>query len=559
MASKLNISCGSCGYEDISKNAKKWCTICEEGFCGECEKYHKSMKLSRDHKMISIEDYRQIENISVNLNCEIHGKKLDLYCKKHDIAVCVVCIPSDHKFCSSSDIISIDDASKNAKQSTSLLDLEGTISATIDNVKHCIKDREIALKNVDQDEQTIRKTITDTRKNINEYLDKLERKLLLELKSKHENCKSKVVKILNQLKQMEKEVEKLKEQTLQMKRFASDLQVFLGTRQLNQAVCTKIGSLTEEIKDYTNNNMEIEVHRVIGSLENEIKQFGEIRVIEAMVNLQLKDAKTDQAQIQIHGLSQNIQNVSLQLKQKFDIQGSDNAITGCIVLPDDRILIADYWESSKLKEYNNNGQHIRDIPTSNEPFSLTAIDTDRIAVTYGFKEYLEIINTTGNGERKKVQCSNYCWGISYQDQKLYVIVLRQGIVVMDLNGTTLNTIDINVLRVYNITTTSDRIYYTDEDSNTVHCCSMTGHEIWVFKDQSISEPRGLSVDSNQNVFVVGQTSKNLTLIQNDGKDSKVLLTDRDGLQCPSAVHYNNQKKIICFGYKKGSVVLYQVS
>ncbi|XP_071155116.1 uncharacterized protein [Mytilus edulis] len=556
MASKLNILCGSCGYEDISKNAKKWCTICEEGFCEDCERYHKSMKLSRDHKIISIEDYRQIENISVNLNCEIHGKKLDLYCKKHDIAVCVVCIPLGHKSCSSSDVISIDDASKNAKLSSALLDLEGTISTTIDNVKNCIKDREIALKNVDQDEQTIRKTITDTRKNLNEYLDKLERKLILDLKSKHRNCKSKIVKILNHLRQMETEVEKLKEQTIQMKRFASDLQVFLGTRELNRALCKQIGSLKEEIRDYTNNNMEIEVNHVISSLMNEVKQFGEIRVNETMVELQLKDAKTDQAQIQIHGLSQNIHNINLKLKQKFDIKVTN--ISGCIVLPDNRIIIADYY-GSELMEYNNDGQHIRNIPNSNAPFSLTAIDTDRIAVTFGDKKYLEIINTTGKSKRKTVKCSDNCWGISYQDQKLYVIVFGQGIVVMDLNGKTLNTIDIHVSSVYNITATSDRIYYTDIDSDTVHCCSMTGQEIWVFKDKSISFPRGLSVDSNQNVFVVGEDFNNLTLIQHDGKDSKVLLTDSNGLKSPNVVHYNKQKKIICLGYKAGSVALYQVS
>ncbi|CAG2258108.1 unnamed protein product [Mytilus edulis] len=417
MASRLNISCGSCGYEDISKNAKKWCTICEEGFCGECEKYHKSMKVTRDHKMISIEDYRQIKNISVNLNCEIHGKKLDLYCKKHDIAVCVVCIPSEHKSCSSSDVISIDDASKIAKQSSALLDLEGTISTTIDNVKLCIKDREMALKIVNEDEQTIRKTITDTRKNINKYLDELERKLLLDLKSKHENCKSKVVKILNQLKQMETEVEKLREQTLQMKRFASDLQVFLGTRQLNQALCKKIGSLKEEIRDYTNNNMEMEVNHVISSLVNEVKQFGKIKVMETMANLQLKDAKIDQAQIQVHGLSHNIHNISLQLKQKFDIKGSESPISGCLVLPDDRIIVADYFGCGKLMEYNNDGQHIRDIPVSDKPDSLTLVDTDRIAVTYGESKYLEIINTKNTSERKRVNCSGNCWGISYQDQK----------------------------------------------------------------------------------------------------------------------------------------------
>ncbi|XP_076090601.1 uncharacterized protein LOC143062720 [Mytilus galloprovincialis] len=559
MASRLNISCGSCGYEDISKSAKKWCTICEEGFCGECEKYHKSMKVTRDHKMISIEDYRQIKNISVNLNCEIHGKKLDLYCKKHDTAVCVVCIPLDHKSCSASDVISIDEASKNAKQSTSLLDLEGTISTTIDNVNHCIKDREIALTNVDQDEKTIRKTITDTRKNLNEYLDKIERKLLLDLKSKHGNCKSEILKILDKLRQIEKEVEKLREETLQMKRFASDLQVFLGTRHLNKIMSKKIGSLKEEIRRCTKNRMEIDVNHVISSLENEIKLFGEIKVIETMANLQLKDAKFDQAQIQIHGFSQSIQNVNLKLKQKFDIKGSESPISGCIMIPDDRIIIADCYGSGKLMEYNTNGQHIRDIPVSDKAHSLTLMDTDRIAVTYGTFKYLEIINTKNTSERKKVNCSSLCWGISYQDQKLYVVVFDQGIVVMDLNGKTLNTIDINVDRVFHITTTSDRIYYTDEDRNTVHCCSMTGQKIWEFKDKSISFPRGISVDSNQNVYIAGRTSNNLTVIQHDGRDSKVLLTDRDELKFPNAVNYNKQKKIICLAFKAGSVALYQVS
>ncbi|CAG2258125.1 unnamed protein product [Mytilus edulis] len=192
--------------------------------------------------------------------------------------------------------------------------------------------------------------------------------------------------------------------------------------------------------------------------------------------------------------------------------------------------MTDYYGGGKLMEYKYDGKHIRDIPISNEPFSLTAIDTDRIAVTFGDKKYLEIINTT-----------------------------EPGIVVMDLNGKTLNTIDIYVFSVYNITATSDRIYYTDSHRNTVNCCSMTGQEIWVFNNKSISKPTGLSVDSNQNVFVVGQTSNKLTLIQHDGKDSKVLLSGCDGLESPYAGNYNKQTKIMCLGYQTGSVALYQVS
>ncbi|XP_052092871.1 uncharacterized protein LOC127729206 [Mytilus californianus] len=558
MAYKLNIQCGPCGYEEKTKNAKIWCTNCEEGFCRECEKSHKSMKVSRDHKMISVEDYRQIEDITVNMNCEIHGKKLDLYCKKHDIAICVVCAPSAHKTCSSSDVFSIDEASKNVKQSSALSDLEETISKTLDDVKYCINDRETAWKNVDKEEQTIRKTIAETRLSLTKYLDELERKLLLDLKSQHENCKSKYIKIFDQMKQIEKELENMREQTLKMKRFASDLQVFLGTRQLNKTITEKIGSLKADMKDHTNNRMEIEIHHVISSLMEEVKQFGEIKVFVTKAGLELKDAKIDQAQIHIQGSMQNVCNISLHLKQKFDIKGSEKTITACTILHDDTVIIADYFGSGKLLEYNNNGKHIRDIPVSAKPFDITAVDTDRIAVTYPGANYLVIINTKNDSERKKIQCSFNGRGISFQDQKLYVVVYKEGIEVMDLNGKKLNTIVNGIsLGVFSITTTRERIYYTDNNSRTVHCCSMTGKEIWVFKDQSISSPRCLSVDTNQNVFVVGQ--HNLTLIQHDGKDSKVLLTDHDELDKPGAVYYCKEKKIVCLGYKRGSIAMYQVS
>ncbi|CAG2258102.1 unnamed protein product [Mytilus edulis] len=196
-------------------------------------------------------------------------------------------------------------------------------------------------------------------------------------------------------------------------------------------------------------------------------------------------AKTDQAQIQIPGFSLSIQNVTLKLQQKFDIKGSVQPISGCLVLPDDRIIIDDYNGSGKLIEYNTYVNMVNTYVTfvSLIKRSLTLMDTNRIAVTYGEFEYLEIINTKNTKERKRVNCSDNCWGISYEDQKLYVVVFQQGIVLMDLHGKTLNTIDIDVSWVINITTTSDRIYYTD--NSTVHCCSMTGQELWVFKNQPI--------------------------------------------------------------------------
>lgn len=75
MTSLLNVQCGPCKFDGRTNNAKLWCTNCEEGFCEECEKSHKSMKVLRQHTMISMEDYRKSEDITIKMNCEIHGKK----------------------------------------------------------------------------------------------------------------------------------------------------------------------------------------------------------------------------------------------------------------------------------------------------------------------------------------------------------------------------------------------------------------------------------------------------------------------------------------------------
>ncbi|XP_071160803.1 uncharacterized protein [Mytilus edulis] len=196
--------------------------------------------------MITIEDYLKIQDVSVDLTCKTHGKKLDLFWKYHGVAKCAVCVPSAHKTCQAEDIISIDDAAENAKSSAGLTELEKTISRTLENVRHCIKNRLSASAKIKTDEQMIKTTILQTKLKLIKHLDALEEKILLELRLKIENYKPKYSKFLKKLEVMEKEFTKLEEQTQQMKLFASDLQVFLGTCQMNNITMEKIKTLKVE-------------------------------------------------------------------------------------------------------------------------------------------------------------------------------------------------------------------------------------------------------------------------------------------------------------------------
>ncbi|XP_071171922.1 transcription intermediary factor 1-alpha-like [Mytilus edulis] len=555
-----NILCGPCSHVNTQKIAQKWCTNCEEGFCANCEQFHRSMKVTKDHTLISTDDYRKIENVPVNLKCDAHGKKFDLYCKNHDVAICVVCVPSLHKYCS--DVISLDEAAENAKRSTALDDLEDSIKVVLENLKDFINNRNNAMKNLKIEEQSVRKSISEMRANVNKHLNELENKMLEDLFQRYENCKSKYGEAQKYLNNTEKEIKLLQEQTSSLKLVGSDLQVFLGTRQMNKVIHNEVQSvklMTSTLQDY---KIGVEIHKGITSLLENVDNFGKVKVEENTISLPFKDAKVDQAQIVHKPTGQSFDRTRLQLRQKFQIKDKSNFtnVRGCWILPNSHLLIADYIGDKVIMEYSDDGRHIRDIPVSDTPYDLAIIDIDRMAVSYGGKYYMEILNINNKMVLAKVSFRFSCWGISYPNGHIYILVTNEGIVEMDMSGKRLRTIGGKYAEgvIFHITTTNDRIYCTDFRKDVVYCCSMTGEDIWTFTDQSLVNSRGISADGYQNVFVVGLSSNNLMMIQHDGKDSKMLLSISDGLDQPVSVHYNRDKKLLLVCNAKGDAFLYSV-
>ncbi|XP_071160570.1 uncharacterized protein [Mytilus edulis] len=531
------ILCGPCGYAENNKNAEKWCSICEEGLCADCEKVHTSIKTSRNHRLISIEDFWKIQNITVNLNCKYHERQLELYCKTHDVAVCLGCVPSHHRACS--DVIPLDKAAENATHSTALTDLEDTLTGALQNLEQIITDRETAFKDFESQKQTIKKSIIDTRARILKKLEDLERRLLQELDIKHENSKSEVNQLLNRMKNAKRELSCLKEQTSQLKSFASEIQLFLGARQINEAVFKEIKSVKEGIKSAENFQVSVQLNPYIIALMDEVDQLGDISVQKSITSLLFKEINVDQAQIQLRVQdTKSIHSIRLQLKKKFSVEQKDRQtiLTGCTMLPNGNVLIAG---KNVVQEYSEDGKHIRDIPCSGEPFDLTVIDTDRIAVTRDNRciEILNINNTTVEG--KLFQFKEHCYGISYQDNTI-VMITQEGIDIIDVGGKVLKSLTVRCGSC--LGTAKDRIYFTVDDA--VHCISMAGDEIWIRKEKSLTNPWGIAVGDHQNVFVVDQRSNSLIVIQHDGKSSRTLLSTTDGLDKPRLLYYNNEKQVL---------------
>lgn len=60
MAATNDIFCDICNGQHITKPAEHWCPECEEAMCSECLTHHSISKLSRNHEVISVDNYRQL-------------------------------------------------------------------------------------------------------------------------------------------------------------------------------------------------------------------------------------------------------------------------------------------------------------------------------------------------------------------------------------------------------------------------------------------------------------------------------------------------------------------
>jgi outer membrane protein assembly factor BamB len=79
----------------------------------------------------------------------------------------------------------------------------------------------------------------------------------------------------------------------------------------------------------------------------------------------------------------------------------------------------------------------------------------------------------------------------------------------------------------------DHSYYT------IYCYTLTGQQIWTFKDENVLRvPRGIALDKNKNVYVTGRETQNVVVLSPDGKTCRQILAKSDGLNEPISLCIN---------------------
>ncbi|CAG2243764.1 EFP [Mytilus edulis] len=201
-----------------------------------CQKHHSFSKASRNHEVISIENYLKLPSaiLKIATYCNEHNSKYQNFCPQHDKICCSVCISEYHTTCCG--LKSLQEIVKTSKESAWLENIEANLKDMRYNYDNIKKDREQDLASVRNQRKHFHEEIKQIREQINSHLDLLEQQIIKELNAAEHKIKSAFETLISQITEKINTVETLQGNISSVKEYASDLQTFLGSKSLETEV-----------------------------------------------------------------------------------------------------------------------------------------------------------------------------------------------------------------------------------------------------------------------------------------------------------------------------------
>ena len=172
--------CAPCENEGIVKEAKQYCGVCSEYLCDPCVRHHKKVTLTKSHKIVPAHTVSVSSSRHVSIYCGCNNnKETEYYCENHSDVICSPCKDIKHHKCRTTPIQQKSSGYKSSKIDA-ILAKSKSLKDKYDRLKQkCSTNKKELVRSKDH----CQKEIKAFRKELNDFLDKLEHKMLKELAS----------------------------------------------------------------------------------------------------------------------------------------------------------------------------------------------------------------------------------------------------------------------------------------------------------------------------------------------------------------------------------------
>ncbi|XP_052073569.1 uncharacterized protein LOC127711530 [Mytilus californianus] len=518
--------CEPCTAQEKSSVAIKLCSDCEEKLCKNCVEDHSKFKAFRSHHLIDLSSVGS-KLPSFAKHCDLHKDSLlDFYCSQHSVACCRSCIPLNHQTCK--DVLPIEVASRNIKDSAILQDTLGDVDNVLKSLIYLMENRDNNIKKFVDSEPVILTQVKKVKDQIMQ-VDKLEGNIIKDLSCMKQRHETRLNEEKNEITMLITEVLEGKNQIEFLQEHGSNNQLFLAVQQQEnkvQAVESRIEKMTATFID-TELTFNVVKYHEIGSI-------GSVTETIISCKVQHKPLKLKQAQANPESTKPI---TSIKRERELHLKtGESYNLTGITVTNANKLLLCNYFDSNKYCYiYNNCDGYETSIEFSSIPYDVEVLPKDDMAVvTLPNEKSLQYINTKTTTKCNKIATAEECYGVCTSRNNIFLGGIGN-VYILDLEGSFVRKI---------ITQYSEKIYSIcfSESSQQVICRNkirLLGLKLEgdVVYSHSVNGESGLALDVGGNVYYSDETLNRILRLSSDG-NYKFGIPINDKGNRPNAIAFN---------------------
>ncbi|KAL4235236.1 E3 ubiquitin-protein ligase trim71 [Mactra antiquata] len=546
--------CSVC-YQGDKKTTKAvvLCLECSEYLCDHCRAHHHKLKLTRDHHLqgLGSDSDDSVENTRTDTEyCLEHpGNPILHYCETHDALCCKHCKEVSHRHCHQ--VQYIPDQCSGIMSSNELENVEDVLRNTKDKLEHHIEiKKEQNIRVAEQIAVALIQIKTEKTSAI-EFINKLAETAEKEVQSKGNDISSTISDEAETCFSAFQALSIAENSLTTVKHNSSEAQVYISTKKANQTA-KKYSKYANEVEE---NMMDIHIQfnldSAFHSMTKTIKAMGAVTTGLEENN---KPASRASSATSISSLSSYKRRKAIPLGgHSARIHGDRTTcyITGCELLEDGRMILADYNNKS-MKVFDKYGHYSNHMFVSSRPTDIAVIGNEEIVTSLIDEVALQVLSIRKQiflARRLETQFPYNGLAFSPSTSLLYGSTsFKDGtgeIHVMDLTGKILHSIghrqhQANITRPMTLRINDDHglLYVTDIGKNRVVCFDVsvldeieTRSPVFQYTDRNLELRNGLAIDMDGNVYVCSG-NRTIHQISSDGRKVHEVLTASDGIELP---------------------------
>lgn len=528
-----NSQCDPCSRVKKSSAATKWCVDCEDALCNDCMTAHRGSKASMHHqiKEQKTASVLQPECLVSNKQCAKHPEFiLEFVCACHDSLCCKTCISEDHHSCNK--VIPIETASVNAKGSSLYKNITLGINQIQETLNKVLNSRRENKYRIKQEERSVIEAVSTFKAQLIKKLDELETRTLLQLKICKDEADCKITNSETEIEQSQALIEGFVQQLNNATENGSNQLLFFLLHELQPKLANEQKNLESILSEFSNVSFVYKESKAILDLED----IGSVEL--EMSNI--LDQKTPSKCLESNKMSQGVSPRSF--KFGYSIEGKFSSIRGMVVDKYNYLLLRD---TDRLLMYSQEGKYVDECPPcklKDASWNISQHPTTGKIVVGTRSSSIQFVTNFMAQPPISVPDLLLSTGVTWVNDKIFAAGEKEGeIFVLDSDGHFLRTIPTNAGVIHYLHFHDDKVYFTD-DSKKLYCVKEDGTRVFTKTCAALNGALGITTDQQGYVYVAGYYSNNIVRLSSDGKDSKVVLEEKEGIRCPNDLCFSRDYK-----------------